>query len=1109
MTFRTLWKKKARPYRAVLLKSLLLGTVFLPAAANAADLELNGDYKDVNLTGDKVTVSGGTYGNVSITATGKGIVNDGTFDRSRLKFADGEIKNGSFYHNEDDAGTAAVSVGSGIISGGSFSGSERKYTLGTSGYDATGGLISVTAKEITGGAFENAIISASKLSGGTFDDVRLVNSDAGDMTVSSGTFSGRLTWTQNGNVILSDQASFESVEWWERLDVKEWTLTAGSDTTALTLTAGNNFHNLRAQSVKTSRPLDLAKTNLYTNALTGAVIAGADTLVGTFSHIYNSYAYGDKILYEIGGRNGVAAAANKSTAFTDAVLTMNDNARAGSGFYTESLSSDTYGSVKDNDMRDTAFKDMDSHYADHDKAFAERRDKITDADIAASVDIILTELKTVDGSTKNYGDLSNSVNDALTMAGGAVAGTDWKSAIVQQWNGGRSIEELIGWSDLAQKLTEIYQKYNAALNAQTGDVEFVRSSITLNGTAALVNAGYASGALIFTDSGVTVNGVNEFYARSGRIVMTDSTLNVAGVLNVTSGAGKGKLEMRGGTLSLSGTVAGDIASDNALISFENSTARIDGSVSGTVNLRFSDNFSWADIPFSTGAAVKNVTIDGGKVLNIAKTPVTAEKITGGVIAAKLTDAIKTQTLISAAGDGVTLRLNMSQAPRDAAGLYHITSQTGGFTLDKYSTSRFAISGTPFTPALAESIPYLTGWTGGDLYIQVLASASEATITDLEKAGLSVTDTQKEAAKVLDTDSDILDAMNPAYANTIESINDLLDEHPENHMVTRQILRETAPDENGSTLRTAQSTARAVLNVATSRFDGFNGYNRYFRDSHYFGGSRNRYRGRSGGDYTSGQISVWAQGMADYAKLSAAEGFRSRSAGFAVGAEGNLSDAAKIGAGYANTSTDIHSPRSKTDVSTDTGFVYGIFKPYKAYVHAVAAMGWSGFDDKTKFVGLQSKYKTRTFSAQAAAGYDFGILSPEAALRYTNVRQNAFTDALGARMKAKTTGTLTGVGTLKFSRDYRLRDNLTTGLTPELKVSGTYDFTRGDEERTVLLPDNSSYVVKGSPLNRFGIEAGAGLSMSLGNKVEFSLSYEGRFKAHFMDHGGLLNVKVNF
>lgn len=1098
-----------RGYHAVLLKSVLLGTVCLPAVGLAADLELNGDYKDVSLSGDNVTVSGGTYSNVSITAAIKGTVADGSFDRGSLNFADGEISGGNFYHNEEDAGTASVSIGSGTISAGTFSGSENKYTPGTSGYDVTGGPIGVTAKEIRGGTFKNAVISATNLSGGTFTNVRLINTDAGDMTVSAGTFSGRLTWTQNGNVTLSDNASFQSVEWWEKLDVKELTLTANADSAPLTLTAGNNFHNLRAQSVKTARSLDLAKTNLYANALNGTVTAGTDTLVGTFSHIYNSYAYGDKVLYEIGGRNGGAAAADKSTAFTDAVLTLNGNARAGSGFYTESLSSDTYGFVKDNDMHDTAFKDMDSHYADIDKAFADRREKITDAEIAQSVDIILTELKKTDASTKNYGDLSNSVNDALTMAANTVAGIDWKSSIVRQWNGGGSIEEVISWSDLAQKLTEIYQKYNDALNVQNGDAEFIRSSVTLNDSAALVNAGFASSGLLFTDSTVTVNGVNEFYARDGRIEMTNSTLNVAGVLNVTSGAGKGVVRMNGGTLSLSGTVAGDIASDGALIQFAGGAARIDGSVSGTLDLRFSDDFTWANIPFDADATVKYITIDDGKVLNIAKSPITAEKITGGTITAKLTDAMKTQTLINAKGDGVTLRLNMSQAPRDAAGLYHITSQTGGFTLDRYSTSRFAISGGPFSPDRAADIPYLTGWTGGDLYIQVLASASEATVKDLEKAGFYVTDMQKEAVKVLDTDSDILDVMDPAYADTIEKINDLLDEHPDDHALTRQILRETAPDESGSALRTAQSTSRAVLNVAATRFDGFNGYNRYFKDSHYFGGSRNRYRGRSGGDYTSGQISVWAQGMTDYAKLSSPEGFRSRSAGFAVGAEGNLSDSAKIGAGYANTSTDIHSRRSRTDVSTDTGFVYGIFKPRKAYIHAIVAMGWSGFDDKTKFAGLQSKYKTRTVSAQTTVGYDFGVLSPEAALRYTGVRQNAFTDALGARMKAKTTGTLTGVGTLKFSRDYRLRDNLTTGLTPELKVSGTYDFTRGDEERTVFLPDNSGYVVKGTPLNRFGIETGVGLSINLGNKTEFSLSYEGRFKTHFMEHGGLLNIKVNF
>lgn len=83
------------------------------------------------------------------------------------------------------------------------------------------------------------------------------------------------------------------------------------------------------------------------------------------------------------------------------------------------------------------------------------------------------------------------------------------------------------------------------------------------------------------------------------------------------------------------------------------------------------------------------------------------------------------------------------------------------------------------------------------------------------------------------------------------------------------------------------------------------------------------------------------------------------------------------------------------------------------------------------------------------------------------------------------------------------------LTPEFKAAMTYDISHDNSKSTVTLVNGSSYSVTGKPLNRFGVELGAGITAELNDNVELSLGYEGKFRKDYQDHTGLINAKYKF
>lgn len=458
-----------------------------------------------------------------------------------------------------------------------------------------------------------------------------------------------------------------------------------------------------------------------------------------------------------------------------------------------------------------------------------------------------------------------------------------------------------------------------------------------------------------------------------------------------------------------------------------------------------------------------------------------------IVLPSVADPISKGAILLGSANNVNLNLDLKNVKSKNAQQYFVVDEVhyGEYTLSgDYGKWAFSADNS-FTldDWKANKDKYLLsnvwGNSKGKLWILKVAGGAESAIDELRMAGIYVSPTEENASKILDLIND-----NP-FA---DRLTDTLDSGDAG--LQKQALREIVPtDAAASAFKSAKSAANAVMNSVSGRLGGGSDVS-----------------GRSGGDLVAGKASVWAQGMLNHAKMTSGDGFNADTAGFAAGVETNLTDEIKAGAGYAFASTDIKTDRSKTDANTHTGFVYGEYVPDALYVNAMLSFGRSDYNDTTRAAGMKSSYRADTYGARVAAGYALGLLTPEAAVRFTAVRQKAYTDALSARVAAKNLNTATAVIGTKASKTFTAGKH---AITPEVKLALTYDFARPKEDRTVTLPDGSSYVATGEHLKRLGMEIGAKVAVRLTNEVDLSVSYDGAFKKDYQDHTGMLNLKLMF
>ncbi len=283
-------------------------------------------------------------------------------------------------------------------------------------------------------------------------------------------------------------------------------------------------------------------------------------------------------------------------------------------------------------------------------------------------------------------------------------------------------------------------------------------------------------------------------------------------------------------------------------------------------------------------------------------------------------------------------------------------------------------------------------------------------------------------------------------------------------------------------------------------------------------SKKKQYGLSSGDAVDG-VSVWAKAFGNHAKVdntSKAYGFKSDGYGATLGIEKQLDNAFKVGLGYSYFYNDVYGFMRDSDVNTHTGFVYGEYRPNNWYTNAIASYGYSKYDENKHVAGdvYKAKYDVDNIGAQVMTGYNSSVakvdVTPEAGLRYNNIHRDNYVDSAGQAVKAETMDVMTAVAGLKVGKDLVSCFGVRSFYwRPEARLAATYDLISDKENAVVSLSNGSGYVVKGQRLNRFGIEAGAGVTFYLSPDVESSVGYEGKFRSHYQDHTGYVSAKYKF
>lgn len=266
--------------------------------------------------------------------------------------------------------------------------------------------------------------------------------------------------------------------------------------------------------------------------------------------------------------------------------------------------------------------------------------------------------------------------------------------------------------------------------------------------------------------------------------------------------------------------------------------------------------------------------------------------------------------------------------------------------------------------------------------------------------------------------------------------------------------------------------------------------------------RKRWAKRKTAHSQSNDFGLWAQAFhntADYLSANKPDGFSGDTDGVAFGADMQLFDVFAVGLGYASTSTTLDTLQRSTDVTGDSFFLYGMYKPSDWFVSAVANMTSMSYEEIKDLSGMtvSDNYDGSSFGASVMIGKDLKSWTPAVGVRYVTADRDAHKDEIGQDIAGISTDSLTLVAEARFNRDFARGDNsLWHG---EFSGALTYDAKAAGEDAVVNLPNGSAYTVKGDDFDPFGIEAGASVSYLWGDHVDISAGYNLEWRPDYTSH----------
>ncbi|MBQ3696193.1 MAG: autotransporter outer membrane beta-barrel domain-containing protein [Alphaproteobacteria bacterium] len=273
--------------------------------------------------------------------------------------------------------------------------------------------------------------------------------------------------------------------------------------------------------------------------------------------------------------------------------------------------------------------------------------------------------------------------------------------------------------------------------------------------------------------------------------------------------------------------------------------------------------------------------------------------------------------------------------------------------------------------------------------------------------------------------------------------------------------------------------------------------------------RTKVAGVSGGDGFKGGA-MWVQGLYNHAKQGASKdttGFKANTHGVAMGMDAKLSDAMTVGLGYAYTNTKADSFGRDTDVDGHNAFLYGQYQPSAWYANWLMSYGYGKYKEEKEpmDVKVKAKYDVNSYAARLTSGYEFDNgFALEGGLRYLLVDQESYSDGV-QRIKSDKNDVWTGMAGVRYAKAFN-GDKVT--WTPHANLAMTYDFVSDGPDANVQVLGGGDYRIHGEKLHRFGVEGGAGLTMTVG-AWDLSADYRGAYRKNFQSHMGMLKAKYNF
>lgn len=260
------------------------------------------------------------------------------------------------------------------------------------------------------------------------------------------------------------------------------------------------------------------------------------------------------------------------------------------------------------------------------------------------------------------------------------------------------------------------------------------------------------------------------------------------------------------------------------------------------------------------------------------------------------------------------------------------------------------------------------------------------------------------------------------------------------------------------------------------------------------------------------VGVWAQGLYntnEYKSASKEDGFSADSTGVSMGLDVIFADVAAIGFGYARTTSDLTALQRSTDVSGDTFFLYGMYKPADWYLSGVVSSGKNTFEEQKNLSGLMvsDNYDTKTVGGQLMLGFDRKGWNPAFGLRYSSVSRAAHEDSVGQKIASFSNTVFSAVA--ETQKTFELSRAGKGVWSSDLSAGLVYDFSRSEDEATVSLTNGASYTVKGSDMDPYGAELGAAISYVWGKSVDLSARYNLDIRPEWFSHTLTATLRVTF